>query len=201
MAAQWYAIRLHPGAQRQSKRNPRLTNIEESVRREGFEIYMPLERRMILHHRTKKPIDKWFPLIPGYAFVVGPCNWLKLEGCDFVAGILGTKGRPIPLRPALVDIIKLREADFDQDYEAAKARRLLREQEAEERNNHIPQRRLRVMYPAGSPISVSSTYGMLGGRRGHVIDATGRNTIKAIIETLNGMVNAEIPIGLVEKVA
>jgi transcription antitermination factor NusG len=194
----WYAIRLKPNAQRPSKKDPRITNIELSLQREGFEVYMPLERRMLIHHRTKKPIDRWFPLIPGYAFVVGPCYWTKLEGCDYVAGILGTKGTPIPFRDAIIDLIKQQEAKFDKDYEEAKIRKRIRDEEKEERKEHIPQSRLRVMYPAGAPIAIDSTYGMFGGRRGRVVDATGRNTIKAIIETLNGMVNVEIPVPLVE---
>lgn len=194
----WYAIRLKPNAQRPSKKDPRITNIEVSLQREGFEAYMPLERRMLIHHRTKKPIDKWYPLIPGYAFVVGPCHWRKLEGCDYVASILGTKGTPIPFRNAIIDLIKQQEAKFDKDYEEAKMRKRLRDEEREELKKHIPQSRLRVMYPAGTPIAVDRSYGMFGGRRGRVVDATGRNTIKAVIEMLNGMVNVEIPVPLVE---
>jgi hypothetical protein len=42
---------------------------------------------------------------------------------------------------------------------------------------------------------------MLAGMRGRVVDATGRHTIRAMIETLNGMVNAEISVSYIEKVA
>lgn len=197
MAAKWYAIRLKPSAQRPAKQDPRLTNIELSLSQEGFEHYMPLERREIIHHRTKKPIDKQYPLIPGYAFVCDPYDWLKLHQCDFVAGVLGVRGTPISLLPTVIDGIRDAEAVILAEYERQKAMRRQRDREAEERKKHIPQRRARQMFPAGSPIVVDKTHVLLGGMRGRVVDATGRQTIKAMIETLNGMVMAEMSMAFV----
>lgn len=198
MAAKWYAIRLKPNAQRPAKQDPRLTNIELSLTQEGFEHYMPLERREIIHHRTKKPIDKRYPLIPGYAFVCDTDDWLRLSKCDFVAGVLGVRGTPIPLIPTVIEQIRDAEAVILSEYERQKALRRQRDKEAEERKKHIPQRRARQMYPAGSPIVVDKTHVLLGGMRGRVVDATGRQTIKAMIETLNGMVMAELSMAFVE---
>lgn len=198
MAAKWYAIRLKPNAQRLSKQDSRLTNIEFALSQGGIEHYMPQERREIIHHRTKKPIDKCYPLIPGYAFVSGVQDWLQLHRCDFVAGVLGVRGMPMSIRTAHIDAIKMAEEKILNDYEQAKA---LYRQRERERNEHIPQRRLRVMYPAGSVITIDGSHSMLGGMRGRVVDATGRQTIRAMIETLNGMVNAEIPVSYIEKVA
>jgi transcription antitermination factor NusG len=194
----WYAIRLKPNAQRLSKQDARLTNIEWSLSQEGIEHYLPQERREIIHHRTKKPIDKRYPLIPGYAFVCGVDDWLKLHKCDFVAGVLGVRGTPMSIRSSHVEAIMAAEEKIREDYEKAKA---FRRQKERERDEHIPQRRLRVMFPAGSTISIDGSHSMLAGMRGRVVDATGRQTIKAMIETLNGMVNAEIPVSYIEKVA
>jgi hypothetical protein len=197
-AIRWYAIRLKPNAQRPSKQNERLTNIEFALSQEGIDHYMPLERREIIHHRTKKPIDKRYPLIPGYAFVSGVNDWLQLHKCDFVAGVLGVRGTPLSILPSHIEAIMQAEECIMVEYERQKA---LRRQREKDRDEHIPQRRLRVMYPAGSVIAIDGTHSMLGGMRGRVVDATGRQTIKAVIETLNGMVNAELPVSFVERVA
>lgn len=201
MAAKWYCIRLKPQAQRPAKQDPRITNIEFSLRHEGFDHYMPLERREIVHHRTKKPIDKQYPLIPGYAFVCDVDDWLRLNNCDFVAGVLGVRGTPMPIMPTVIDAVRDAEAVILSEYERQKAMRRQREKEQADRLQHIPQRRARQMYPAGTPIVIDRTHVLLGGMKGRVVDATGRQTIKAVIETLNGMVNAELSLAFVEKVA
>jgi len=201
MAAKWYCIRLKPQAQRPAKQDPRITNIEFALRHEGFDHYMPLERREIVHHRTKKPIDKQYPLIPGYAFVCDVDDWLRLNNCDFVAGVLGVRGTPMPIMPTVIDAVRDAEAVILSEYERQKAMRRQREKEQADRLQHIPQRRARQMYPAGTPIVIDRTHVLLGGMKGRVVDATGRQTIKAVIETLNGMVNAELSLAFVEKVA
>lgn len=193
---EWYAIRLKPMAARESKQDHRLTNIEFALRQEGFEYFFPLERKEIIHHRTKKPIDKRFPMIPGYAFVDRPGNWLRLRQTDFVAGILGVSGTPIVISKPIIDAIKETEEDFSEAYERQKEARRQKERDAEK---HIPQRRARQLFPAGSQFVVSNTHVMLAGMRGTVKEATGRRTIKAIIETLNGMMNAEISLDDIES--
>lgn len=198
MSIRWYAIRLRPNAQRPSKQDTRISNVELELTQAGIAHFMPFERKEIIHHRTKKPIDKKYPLIPGYAFIADVQDWLVLSKCDFVAGYLNVRGEPIRLPTAQVEIIRLAELAIWDDYERAKAERRLREAYAD---NRIPQSRARVLYPAGSPIVVDKTHYLLGGMRGTVTAATGRQTIKAVIDTLNGMVNAEIPLMYVEKVA
>ncbi len=193
---EWYAIRLKPMAQRESRQDHRLTNIEFALRQEGFDFFFPLERKEIIHHRTKKPIDKRFPMIPGYAFVSKPGNWLRLRKTDFVAGILGVGGTPKVISTSVIDAIQKAEDAFSEEYERQKALRRQRERDADE---HIPQRRARQLFPAGSQFVVSNTHVMLAGMRGTVKEATGRRTIKAIIETLNGMMNAEISMDDIES--
>jgi hypothetical protein len=201
MAAKWFCIRLKPQAQRPAKQDPRVTNIEFSLRQEGFEYYMPIERREIIHHRTKRPIDKQYPLIPGYAFVCDVGDWLRLNQCDFVAGVLGVRGTPMPIMPTVIDAVRDAEAVILSEYERQKAMRRQREKEQADRLQHIPQRRARQMYPAGTPIVIDRTHVLLGGMKGRVVDATGRQTVKAVVETLNGMVNAELSLAFVDKVA
>jgi len=194
----WYAVRLKPGAARPSKHDERYTNIEFALGSAGIEHYMPLERREIIHHRTKKPIDKSYPLIPGYAFVYDVEDWLDLHRTDFVAGVLGVQGTPLRLPSQEIDEIRSAEAVILEEYERAKAKRRA-EEDAKEK--HVPQRKARMLYPAGSTVSIDRSHMLLGGYTGTVKEATGRDTIKAIVQTLNGMVTAELPLAMVRKVA
>lgn len=194
----WYAIRLKPMAARPSKHDPRYTNIEYALGSAGIEHYMPLDRKEIIHHRTKKPLDKKFPLIPGYAFVCDVTDWFELHRVDYVAGVLGIRGTPMTLHNSDIDQIREAEAAILAKYEADKARR---KAEREMRENHLTQRRARMLYPAGSTVSIADGHMLLAGKKAVVKEATGRNTIKALVETLNGMVTAELPLAMVSKVA
>jgi transcription antitermination factor NusG len=200
-AAQWYALRLKPGAARPYRHDERMTNIEWSLQREGMECYMPMELTMKIHHRTKKPIDKRFPLIPGYAFmqaIPDEQNWKKVSACDFVASVIGVGLTPIPLPTAQVELIQMAETSLRELYEYQKA---VRAYEEEQRLRKVTRRVASEQYPAGGVVTISRQHRLFAGRRATIVAATGRNTIKAVIETLNGLANAEIPLAMVERVA
>lgn len=196
-AAKWYALRLKAGAARPYRHDERLTNIEWSLKREGMSCYMPMELVMKIHHRTKKPIDKRFPLIPGYAFMQADedQNWKKVAECDFVASVIGVGLTPIPLPTAQVELIQMAETSLRELYEYQKA---VRAYEEERRLRKVTQRVAAEQYPAGGVVTITREHRLFAGRRATIIAATGRNTIKAVLETLNGMTNVEIPIELVE---
>lgn len=201
MAAKWFALRLKPGAGRPYRNDERLTNIEWSLKREGIDYYMPMELTMKIHHRTKKTIDKRFPLIPGYAFIKAvhdEQNWKKVAECDFVASIIGIGGNPLPLPSAQVELIQMAETSLRELYEYHKA---LRAYEEAQRLRKVTRRVASEQFPAGGVITISREHRLFAGRRATIVAATGRNTIKAVIETLNGMANAEIPLEFVEEVA
>jgi hypothetical protein len=107
----------------------------------------------------------------------------------------------MPIMPTVIDAVRDAEAVILSEYERQKAMRRQREKEQADRLQHIPQRRARQMYPAGTPIVIDRTHVLLGGMKGRVVDATGRQTVKAVVETLNGMVNAELSLAFVDKVA
>ncbi|MEK1908186.1 MAG: transcription termination/antitermination NusG family protein [Pseudomonas sp.] len=199
-AAKWYALRLKAGAGRPYRHDERMTNIEWSMKREGMECYMPMEFALKIHHRTRQAIDKRFPLIPGYAFMKADDeqNWKKVRECDFVASIIGVGGTPLPLPTAQVELIQMAETSLRELYEYHKA---LRAYEEEQRLRKVTRRVAAEQFPAGGVVTISRQHRLFAGRRATIIAATGRNTIKAVIETLNGMANAEIPIALVERVA
>lgn len=134
----WYAIRTLPGAQLPQREytierthstkgyritpslDPRQSAVERALTTAGFIHYMPAEKRLI---RDRRKPDLWkarrIPLLQGYVFIKGPCNFFELQETPGVAGIVGSAGRP--LQVALVDILMLRskeaaaEADFDRD--------------------------------------------------------------------------------------
>jgi transcription antitermination factor NusG len=200
-AKKWYALRLKPGAARPYRHDERLTNIEWSLKREGIDYYMPMELAMKIHHRTKKSIDKRFPLIPGYAFiraVQDEQNWKKVAECDFVASVIGIGGTPLPLPTAQIELIQMAEKSLRDVYEYQKAARAYEEAR---RLQKVTQRVAAQQYPAGGIVTISDQHRLFAGRRATIVAATGRNTIKAVLETLNGLANAEIPIELVERVA
>lgn len=193
----WYALRLKPGAARPYRNDARLTNIEWSMTQEGLSCYMPMELVLKIHHRTKKPIDKRFPIIPGYAFMeAGPGqNWEKVRDCDFVASIIGSAGRPLPIPLEWIVLVKQWEDQWLKSYEYKK---MLKAMEEERRTQKVTRRSVSEQFPAGSVVMIGDRHRLFAGHKATVVDATGRNTIKAVIETLNGMANAEIPIELVE---
>lgn len=194
----WYAIRLKPMAARPSRHDARYTNIEFALGSAGITHYLPMHRMEIIHHRTKKPIDKAYPLLPGYCFVSDVDDWLELHRVDYVAGVLGVKGTPLRLQSNDIEQIRVAEGIIFQEYERAKAKRRAEE---EMKEHHIPQRRARMLYPAGSQVKIDPSHMLLGGRTALVKEATGRDTIKALVETLNGMVTAELPLAMISKVA
>lgn len=135
----WYAIRTNPGAQMPQREyavettrsikgyrivpslNATVSAIERALTDAGFIHYMPAEKRLI---RDRRRTDLWkarrFPLLTGYVFVKGPCNFLRLQELPGVAGIVGVAGQPLPI--SLTDILVLRseeaqsEAAFDRQH-------------------------------------------------------------------------------------
>lgn len=197
----WYVVRTAPGAQRPSIQNPLVSNIVRSLERSGFEVYLPIEIREQVHHRSKAIIEKRFPLLPGYAFVADPHDWVKLEECDGVADVIRINDVPKPI--ATIEIDRLREAETKifLDYQRQRQNRIERDRLKRESENGISLRKATQLYPAGSPVIVRNSHALLGGMKAIVTAATGRQTVKAVIETINGMLNAEFSIADLEIAA
>jgi transcription antitermination factor NusG len=134
----WYAIRTMPGAQMPQREyavettesrkgyrivpslNPTMSAVERALSDAGFVHYMPAEKRLIRDRKKAGTFKaRRIPLLQGYVFIKGPCNFLELENTPGVAGIVGTAGRPLQID--LVDILLLRtkeataEAEFDRE--------------------------------------------------------------------------------------
>lgn len=74
--------------------------------------------------------------------------------------------------------------------ERRRARRLEKEKQE---NRKLTRKEAREIYPKNHRIVIKGA-NYLSGMTGFVTDATGRNTIKAMIETLNGLIPVELDI-------
>lgn len=193
----WYAIRTRPGTQRQAK--PRVGQgedragefiIERNLRDAGFDIFMPSTYREIRHHRTEEYIVKRFPLMVGYSFVNDPRSFYDLAEVEGVSAILGIAGMPLRINSSQVESI--REAE-DREFDLMERRRLARIQKEKQISRKLTRKEARELFPKNRRVTVSG-HGYLAGMSGFVVDATGRNTIKAVIETLNGLIPVELDI-------
>lgn len=135
MAAQWYAIRTVPGAQKpereylvektDSKRgkgyrivpslNPNLSAVERALSNNKFTYYMPAEKRLI---RDRRHTDLWkprrFALMVGYVFVHDPHSWHLLEQTAGVHEIVkDSYGNPYAID--LIDILRIRTAEAESE--------------------------------------------------------------------------------------
>lgn len=193
----WYAIRTRPGTQRQAK--PRVGQgedragefiIERNLRDAGFDIFMPSTYREIRHHRTEEYIVKRFPLMVGYSFVNDPRSFYDLAEVEGVSAILGIAG--MPLRIGTSQVQAIRDAE-DREFELMERRRLARIQKEKQISRKLTRKEARELFPKNRRVTVAG-HGYLAGMSGFVVDATGRNTIKAVIETLNGLIPVELDI-------
>ena len=193
----WFAIKAKPNTQRQA--SPRVGQpadrkgefiIERNLRDAGFDVFFPSTVREIRHNRTDEFLVKRFPLMVGYAFVRNPRDFYSLSDCEGVSSILGIAG--CPLRIPTVSIDAIREAE-EVERDLMEKRRALRIQKEKQAQRKLTRREARDLFPKNRRVTVSSN-SLLQGMSGFVVDATGRNTIKAMIETLNGLIPVELDI-------
>ncbi|TWA32926.1 transcription termination/antitermination protein NusG [Sinorhizobium medicae] len=148
----WYVVRTVPGGQKPRREfsveqtaldkagrprgkgyrivpnlNHNISAIERSLTENGFDCYMPSEKRLI---RDRKHTDLWkvrrFALLVGYVFVRDPHDWRLLEATPGVAGVVkSTDGSPLPID--IMDILAVRAAEADAEVEFDRKSRLARQ--------------------------------------------------------------------------
>ena len=139
----WYAVRTEPTAQRTAKRvvDAEPHRIQESVvernlRNAGFEVYMPAFKSIYRHHRTKKLMEKRFPLLVGYAFIhLDGKSFEDARDVDGVADFLKIKGRPLRFNPEDLGVVMLAADKLDRDF--AVEREFQRSQRRGRLNNQL----------------------------------------------------------------
>lgn len=194
----WYAIKTRPGTQRLA--TPRVGEtedrkgefiIERNLRDADFEIFMPSFRKDIKHHRTKELIERRFAMIVGYSLVYLPTrDFYRLSRVDGVTAILGVAGCPLRISDFDVDMLR--------DAEAMAGSALQRERDARKRRSR---KQLQEEFPKDVTIRIAPEHRLVGGMLATVLDVTGRNTVKAVVEMLGGLVHVDLPLEMIDKVA
>lgn len=199
MSQFWYAIRLKGGAGHPHRFYPG-TNVEVALRQAGVEFYFPTELKAKVHKRTKELLDKRWPLIPGYCFIPErrDINWKALTKIDYVSCAVHSKGTPLRIRGSDIERIKDIEESIRAKYIYDKSAQLQRQQAAAHR---MTSREAKRMFPEGAKFRVMDSHAMFGGKEARVLAATGRGTIRAMVEMLNGSIMAELNIDLLEDAA
>jgi transcription antitermination factor NusG len=193
MTERWYVARCNPGYQRTAKAvdpgYPPESIIERNLRNEGFDAFMPTVNYEMRHHRTKKWIERRYPLLTGYLFI--NMDGRTFEDARRVDGIMcflrnGTQAGPHQI--SHVEIRKLKDVEEEN--------RAILEQNRKERalRNRVKTRKdMGEMMP---PETVAEICGRspFNGLLARVISPSSHGRVKAIIETLNGLVEIQVPI-------
>ncbi|MCY1517784.1 hypothetical protein D9M68_524820 [compost metagenome] len=75
---------------------------------------------------------------------------------------------------------------------------LQRERDARKKRSR---KQLQQEFPKDSAVRIAPEHRLVGGMLATVLDVTGRNTIKAVVEYLGGLVHVDLPLELIDKVA
>jgi len=210
----WYAIRTAPGTQRspsltgdlpQQRRKDDCSIIERNLRNEGIDVFMPCIRRDVIHHRTRKWIDKRFPLLVGYVFVNLPKgNFGKVEGVDGVSGFVrpgnSRFAEPLVFPEGLIGKLRFTEFEMEQQFLHQRLYRMRRQELWAELDRQRPSRAdLRKLFPRGSRLVLRPT-SPVARFPVNVLSVSAAGTIRAAVETIDKMVNVDIPLAHIADV-
>lgn len=131
VAKNWYAIRVKPGAVHphatwrrepisensektsfNRQQNAEMTMLEAAMEDIGVECFVPMERKGLIHHRTKRQIIRRFPLLPGWAFVAGVRDWMAVEAISHVMNFR-TDNPPTRISESEIEKIRIAEAEIN----------------------------------------------------------------------------------------
>ena len=164
----------------------------------GYEAYLPLMRRDVVHHRTKKVVTKEFVLFNRYLFVAQPAeraDWFRLRRCDGVEAVLGSGGRYLPVDARTV--AAFRQAEAELEFDETRAARLRRKEIGRTRKATAAMR-----FPVGAAIRVKKDLAHahpFGGFFGQVESVRGRGVVTAMIELFGRLTPVQFQAGEIER--
>ncbi len=162
--------------------------IQNSMDELSIDLYIPWETKQITHHRSKKCVDRDFPLIPGYAFVrCEPQQCYQVSNAKGVSCVMSEPQADGSRAPQIIsdkDVFDIQFAEYAIHLEHVA------------RNSPLTQKRLSERYKHGQQLKLKSASAL--GKVGTVSAATGRKTVKTTIEMFGTMVPAEISVNLVD---
>lgn len=153
----WFAVRTNPRCEERASR---------SIEAAGFAVYAPTVRKTIVHHRTKRVINRDFPLLVGYIFVelVGARPpFGTVRKCDGVKGFVGFADEPSTISDVEMEAVRHLEGSQWLAMDLAMRRRL---------KLPVPKGRL--------PQTVNIAKGPLSGFLGRVVDGRDRDAVKVV---------------------
>lgn len=185
----WHVVRLRPGAQRQDRRDPRFMSAELDLLRNGFDFYCPVEVFDCVHPRTKKVIQRYRPLLPGYCFVSGVTNFWALSECKTVAGVLGVSGTPLAVSERDVAAMRAEETAI---FATLAGDRVKRRKAGQKKTR----RGLQRQYPNGACITILD--GFLASERGRIESVSREGRVRVMLDRFANMGVIELEAASVE---
>ena len=165
----------------------------------GYEAYLPLMRRDVVHHRTKKVVTKELVLFNRYLFVAQPAqnaDWFRLRRCDGVETVLGANGRYLPVDARAVEAFRQAEAELE--FDETRAARLRRKEIGRTLKATAAMR-----FPVGAAIRVKTDFSRahpFGGFFGQVESVRGKGVITAMIELFGRLTPVDFQASEIERV-
>ncbi|MBB3453914.1 transcription antitermination factor NusG [Rhizobium sp. BK313] len=201
----WYCIRTAPGAQRNAKApegTPGLLEcvIERNLRNEGFRVFMPTVHYEVRHSRTKKWVERRFPLLVGYAFV--DMFGKQFEDVRRVEGVMCFLRRSVSSGPYMMPERDISALIAIEEENRALIHKRRAEREARDRRAlHQTTRKDREQILPKDTIATICGKSPFSGLVARVIGPSSRGKVKAVIETLDSMLELDIPLENLEAVA
>ena len=201
----WYCIRTAPGAQRNAKAPEGMPGLMESViernlRNEGFRVFMPTVHFEVRHARTKKWTERRFPLLVGYAFV--DMLGKQFEDVRRVEGVMCFLRRSAMSGPYQMPADDINSLMTIEEENRALIQKRRAEREARDRRAlHQTTRKDREQIMPKDTIATICGKSPFSGLVARVIGPSSRGKVKAVIETLDSMLELDIPLEKLEAVA
>jgi transcription antitermination factor NusG len=192
-----------PGAQRNAKAHDGAemeSIVERNLRNDGFKVFMPTVHYEARHHRTKKWVERRVPLLVGYAFV-DLCG-RHFEDVRNVEGVMCFLRRSMtsgPYQMPNAEIGALMAVEHENRAIILKQRA---EREARERRsaNQTTRKEREAIMPPGTIATICGR-NPFSGLIAKIIGPSSRGKVKAVIETLDNLLEVDLPLENLEAVA
>ncbi len=163
----WHVARTHVHAESKARSN---------LVRQGFEVYLPLCRRIRTHARRREAVQR--PLFPGYLFVgfdIENTRWRAIFSTIGVASLICNGEVPSRVPDGIVESIRAAETDGFFDFTTAVAR-----------------------LKPGDSVRVAS--GPFAGLIGRLHSSVSRNRVRVLLEILGRQSPTELDMSEVDPV-
>lgn len=161
----WYIAACRPNFERQAA---------EEIVSLGQTVFVPCFRKEFHHRRQRKWIKRYYPLLPGYLFVLASDHWSRILDCEHVNRVLRSQNfseASVPIAITDVDVQMIRSAQDRGDFDLMRSNR----------SELKPGDRVTVME------------GAFAGQRG-TVESIGDENIVLHIEAMCRQVRAVVPL-------